>query len=173
MFLEHGPSSSWGFKKPYPTASLLSTLEQEELCIPVQFSLSLSLSLSVYQLLSHVRLFATPWTLAHQALLSMDFFRQEQWTGLPFPSPADLSNPGIEPASSVLQADSLPSEPPGKPVYFSTWYEIKDKPQKFHVSRENSPWDKNTQLRDRQTQNESVIYLFFKGTGGGTFSKLG
>ena len=66
--------------------------------------------------LSHVRLFATPWTVAHQAPpLSMGFFRQDYWSGLPFPSPEGLPNPGIEPRSPALQADSLPSEPPGKP----------------------------------------------------------
>ena len=51
------------------------------------------------QLLSHVRLFATPWTVAHQAPLSMEFSRQEYWSGLPFPSPGNLSNPRIEPRS--------------------------------------------------------------------------
>ena len=69
----------------------------------------------VCQLLSHVQLFATPWTVAHQAPLSMGFSRQEYWSGLPFPSPGDLPNPGIEPMSPALQAASLPSKPPGKP----------------------------------------------------------
>ena len=64
--------------------------------------------------LSRVRLFATPWTLAYQAPPSLGFSRQEYWTGLPFPSPGDLPNPGIEPGSPVLQADALLSEPPGK-----------------------------------------------------------
>ena len=64
---------------------------------------------------SYFQLFATPWAVAHQAPLSMEFSRQEYWTGLPFPSPGDLPNPGIEPRSPALQADSLPSEPPGKP----------------------------------------------------------
>ena len=50
--------------------------------------------------------------IAHQAPLSMGFFRQEYWTGLPFSPPKDLPNPGIEPRSPALQADSLPSEPP-------------------------------------------------------------
>ena len=57
---------------------------------------------------------ATPWTVAHQAPLSMEFTRQEYWSGLPFLSPEDLPNPGIKPGSSTLQADSLPSEPPRK-----------------------------------------------------------
>ena len=67
--------------------------------------------------LSRVRLFATPWTVAHQAPLSMEFSRQEYWSGLPFPSPGDLRKPGIEPRSPALQADALPSEPPGKSPY--------------------------------------------------------
>ena len=57
-----------------------------------------------------------PWTVAHQAPLSMEFSRQEYWSGLPFPSPGDLPDPGIEPGSLALQADSLLSEPPGKPI---------------------------------------------------------
>ena len=67
------------------------------------------------KLLSHVRLFVTQWTVAHQAPLSMGFSRQEYWSGLPFPSTGDLPNPGIEPRSPVLQVDILSSEPPGKP----------------------------------------------------------
>ena len=54
--------------------------------------------------LSHVRLFATLWTVAHQAPQSMEFFRQEYWSGLPFPSPEDLLNPGIKPASLTSPA---------------------------------------------------------------------
>ena len=65
--------------------------------------------------LSRVRLFVTPWTVAHQAPPSMGFSRQEYWSGLPFPSPGDLPNPGIEPRSPTFQADALTSEPPGKP----------------------------------------------------------
>ena len=60
--------------------------------------------------LSHVRLFATPWTVAHQASQSMGFPMQECWSGLPFPSPGDLPDPGIEPWSPALQADALTSE---------------------------------------------------------------
>ena len=65
--------------------------------------------------LSRVRLFATPWTIAYQAPPSMGFSRQECWSGLPFPSPGDLPNPGIEPRSPALQEDTLLSEPTGKP----------------------------------------------------------
>ena len=54
------------------------------------------------KLLSHIRLFATPWTVAYQALLSMGFSRQEYWSGLPFPSPGDFPDPGIKPGSPAL-----------------------------------------------------------------------
>ena len=60
------------------------------------------------KLLSRVRLFVTPWTAAYQAPPSMRFSRQECWSGLPFPSPGDLPDPGIEPGSPALQADVLP-----------------------------------------------------------------
>ena len=65
--------------------------------------------------LSHVWLFAIPWTVVNQASLSMGFSRQENWSGLPFSFSGDLPDPGIEPRSPALQADTLPSEPPGKP----------------------------------------------------------
>ena len=65
--------------------------------------------------LSRVQLFSTPWTVGHQAPPSMGFPRQEYWSGLPFPSPGDLPDPGIEPRSPTLQADALTYEPPGKP----------------------------------------------------------
>ena len=76
---------------------------------------ALNTGLSEVKSLSRVRLFATPWTIAYQAPPSMRFSRQECWSGLPFPSPGDLPDPGIEPGSPTLQADALPSEPPGKP----------------------------------------------------------
>ena len=61
---------------------------------------------------SSVQLFVTPWTVAYQASPSMGFSRQEYQSGLPFPSPGDLPDPGIKPGSPELQADALPSEPP-------------------------------------------------------------
>ena len=73
-----------------------------------------NISISEVKLLSHVRLFVTPWTVAYQASPSMQFSRQEYWSGLPFPSPGDLPSPGIEPGSPTLEADALTSEPPGK-----------------------------------------------------------
>ena len=67
------------------------------------------------KLLSRVRLFAVPWTAAYQAPPSMEFSMQEYWSGLPFPSPGDLPDPGIKLRSPALRADALTSEPPGKP----------------------------------------------------------
>ena len=77
-----------------------------------------------------VALFVTTWTVACQAPPSMEFSRQEYWSGLPFPSPGNLPDPGIEPESPTLQADSLPSEPPGKQIQPFSWIcEIRIKPE--------------------------------------------
>ena len=67
--------------------------------------------------LSHVLFFEAPWTVTCQTPLSMEFSRQEYWSGLPFPSPQDLPNPGIESRAPTLQADPLPSEPPSMGAY--------------------------------------------------------
>ena len=66
--------------------------------------------------LSHIRLLVAAWTIAHQAPLSMGSSRQEHCSGLPFPSPGDLPDPGIKLRSRALQADSLPCASPGKPI---------------------------------------------------------
>ena len=74
---------------------------------------------SVLCCLSHIQLFATSWSVALVAPLSTGFCRQEYWSGLPFPSPEDLSDSGIEPMSPVapaLQADFCTTEPPGTPT---------------------------------------------------------
>ena len=63
------------------------------------------------ELLTGVRVFETPWTAGYQAPLSMGFSRQEDWSGLPLPSPGDLPEPGIKPRSTAFQAGALPSEP--------------------------------------------------------------
>ena len=89
-----------------------------------------SYTVKVKKSLSHVQLFATPWTVARQPPLSMGFSRQEYWSGLPFPSPGDLPDPGIEPRSPALQADALSCEPPGK------WSEAES--QKNWVTQDNS-----------------------------------
>ena len=71
------------------------------------------------QLLSHIRLSATPWTIVHQAPLSMEFPRQEYWSELPFSALGDLLNPGIKLLSPALVGGSS-TEPPGKPhtIYY-------------------------------------------------------
>ena len=71
--------------------------------------------------LSCVRFFATPWTVAYRAPLSMGFSRKEHWGGLPFPCSGDLPNPGIGPWPPILQADALPSEPPGRQSIKGDW----------------------------------------------------
>ena len=81
-------------------------------------------------MLSCVQLFATLWIIARQAPMSMEFSRQEYWGGWPFLSPGDLPNPGIEPRSPALQADSLPSEP-GKPISLNLTYTHKFLPLPF------------------------------------------
>ena len=96
--------------------------------------------------LSRVRLFATPWTVARQAPLSMGFSRQEYWSGLAFPSPGDLPNPGIEPGSPALQADALSSEPPGK---FSSLEKCKSKLQWAITSH----WSEWPSTKSVQTKN--------------------
>ena len=72
-------------------------------------------------MLSYIQLFVTLWTVACQASLSMGFSKQEYWNGLPFPPPGGLPDPGIEPMSpespALQQADSLPTELPGKPLH--------------------------------------------------------
>ena len=64
--------------------------------------------------------FVTPWTVAHQAPLSMGFPRQEYWSGVPLPSPGDLPDPGLQPESPVLAYGFFTTEPPGKPKYMQS-----------------------------------------------------
>ena len=84
-------------------------------CTMLHYHQQCMLLLLLLSRFSCVRLFATPWTVAYQAPPSMGFSRQECWNGLPFPSPGDLPNPGMEPGPPALQADALLSKPPGKP----------------------------------------------------------
>ena len=89
---------------------------------------------SVYNVLvlSHIQLLEAPWTVACQAPLSMEFPRQEYWSGLPFSSPGNIPDPGIKLLSTVspaLRTDSLPTEPSGKPhtLYDSIYTNLKDR----------------------------------------------
>ena len=108
----------WEFDSSAPQFPLLSS-ECEILISTI--SLRISLTSEPVKLLSHVRLFAIPWTVAYQSPPSMEFSRQEYWSGLPFPTPGDLPDPEMEPRSPALQADALPSELPGK-QFSSTFY---------------------------------------------------
>ena len=104
------------------------------------------------RLLSRVQPFGSPWTLTHQAPSSMGFSRQEYWSGLPFPSPGDLPNPGIKLRSPALQADASTSEPLGKPCYYCCYWVtsvVSDsvRPHRQQPTRLPRPWDspgKNT-----------------------------
>ena len=102
------------------SASFLGCLESISQCF--EFGLYLVwLICCVYLVAQSCPTFAAPWTVTLQAPLSMGFFWQENWSGLPFPSPGDLPDPGIEPTSSMspaLQVNSLPPESSGKPFRF-------------------------------------------------------
>ena len=84
---------------------------------------------------SQNRLFGTPWTVAHLTPLSMKFSGQEYWSGLPFPSPGDIPDPGIKPRSPAMQAASLLSEPPGKPKL--TVFQLKKKKQQQQLAKQS------------------------------------
>ena len=92
--------------------------------------LSKRLIVIVVQSLSHVWLFETPWTVAHQAALSMGFPRQKYWSGLPYPSPGDLPNLGIKLASPALTVGFSTTEPPGSPVMKSF---VMNSPPLLHI----------------------------------------
>ena len=80
---------------------------------------------------SRVQLFGILWTIAHQTPLSMGFSRQEDWGGLPCPPPGDLLKRWLEPVSPALQADSLPTEPPGMAISTLLQYKVKTKEKNF------------------------------------------
>ena len=84
--------------------------------LSLPFQSVLELCVCVCYSLSHVLLLTTTWTVAHQAPLSMEFSRQESWSGLQFSSSGDLPHLGIEPGSPTLQAESFLFGPPGKPL---------------------------------------------------------
>ena len=87
-----------------------------------------------YTVLKRVLTFYTPWSTVHQNPLSMGFLRQEYWTGLLFHSPGSLPYPGTEPRSLPLRADSLPSEPPAKPIKVKLAFRVQHSSNRFSVS---------------------------------------
>ena len=107
------------------------------------------------KLLSHVRLFVTPWTVAHQAPPSMGFSRKEYWSGLPFPSPGDLPNPGIEPGSPALQVDALTTEVPGKPYICVYGLKLNIQRMKIMASGPITSW---------KIDGETVSHFIFGGS---------
>ena len=115
----------------------------------------------VCELLSSVQFFVSPWTVACQAPLPMEFSKQEYWSGLPFPAPGDLPHPGIKPRSPALQADSLPSEPPGKPqIQYSTMLLFfKSLAYKNTHSSWNSHWVDDYQLTELLTSPLGAHFL--------------
>ena len=87
--------------------------------------------------LSRIQLFVTPWTIACQASPSMEFSRQEYWSGLPFPTLEDLPDPRIEPVSSVspvLAGKSFTTEPPGKPHYIGDRVDLRTDAYSFELN---------------------------------------
>ena len=110
----HRPSVTRNSASPPPTVPLFflkhhcptilgfSPSKSSAISLKTAFRLSHILSLYEVKSLSRVQLFATPWTVAYYAPPSMGFSRQEYWSGLPFPSPEDLPDPGIEPTSPAL-----------------------------------------------------------------------
>ena len=98
-----------------PIKLLLDTRYWSRVFYTKIYSFNFHNNLKCYAVLSLIQLFVTPWTVAHQAPHPWEFSRQGYWSGLPFPTPGDLPNPGIKPRSPMLQVDSLPAEPPGKP----------------------------------------------------------
>ena len=104
------------------------------------------------KLLSRVWLFGTPWTVAHQAPPSIEFSRQEYWSGLPFPSPGDLPNPGIEPGFPAFQADALPFEPPGNPCIAKLRLKLKkvgEIARPFRYDLTQIPYDYTAEVTNR------------------------
>ena len=110
--------------------------------------------------LSHVRLFATLWTVAHQAPPSMEFSRQEYWSGLSFLSPGDLPDPWIKLGSPTLQADALPSEPPEKFV------------TELFSNQELGSHSKPFLSHCYTSKNSSRLINFTPGTFTGSYSSL-
>ena len=111
-----GPASSCGLLAQMVTGQASSEPSSQAHMPPLTCCISF-LKVKVKSL-SRVRLFATPWTTAYQAPLSMGLCRQEYWSGLPFPSPGNLPDPGIKPGSPTLQAEALPSALSGKSISF-------------------------------------------------------
>ena len=120
------------------------------------------------RLLSHVRLFVTPWTAARQAPLSLGFSRQEYWSGLPCPPPGDLPNPGIEPRSPALQVDSLPTELPGKPIIHNKTRKSSQENACLRLYQELQSW--NSLIQSTVFRKKHLNFAFTVHLGGCSMS---
>ena len=100
----------------WTTTVMKSDLSNDNLSVKGSNWHNLLMCVCVFSHFIHAQLFAVPWTVACQASLLMEFFRQEYWRGLPFPSPGNLPDPGIEPMSPELQENSLPLSHQGSPI---------------------------------------------------------
>jgi len=100
---------------------------------------------------------ATQWTVACQAPLSIGFTRQEYWSGLPFPSPRDLPNPGIKPTSLALAGEFFTAEPPGKPIYIYTLYYRKGRGTRDQIV--NIHWITEKQESSRKTSTSALLTM--------------
>ena len=109
------------------------------------------------QVLSRVRLFVTPWTVAHQALLSTGSSRQEYWTGLPCLLSRDLSDPGIEPTSPALANGFFPTAPPGKPFAWTDIQSSRFKLEYFILKKLVSPQARSSMEQRRQETPRPAI----------------
>ena len=154
-------------KRERDCRNLQGTQEVSWICFPLSLFLKSRCQIlmeKMCQLLSPVWLFETPWTVVRQATLSMGCSRQESWSGLSCPPLGDLPDPGIEPRSPALQADSLPSEPPGKPAVYRqlSKYLLREFPNKsryvsiymwwsllhFSMGFEMNKWSRNIDSMD-------------------------
>ena len=105
-----------------PIIILLSDIHIYSIIILLNILILFCMHACILSQFSCVQVFVTPWTVARQAPLSMEFSRQEYWSGLSFPSPGDLPDPGIKPGSPALQADYLPTELWGKGLGLKYFY---------------------------------------------------
>ena len=110
--------------------------------------------------LGRVRLFATPWTVACQASLSMGFSRQEYWSGFPFPSTGDLPDPGVKPRSPALQADSLPLKREGRRLGECFCSEKKKPERKNKLNSVEGPCRNQNNHGQNRKQWEERVSLF-------------
>ena len=135
----------------------------------IQKSVCVCVCVCVYvRAFSHVQLFVTPWTVAHQSPLPVEFSRQEYWSGLPLPSPEDLPDSGIECRSLALQVDSLPSQPPGKYLDTVKWKELKTTLKK--KIKRTSWWLK---WKQKEKQRRTLYFWHLYQEGDSTTFRVG